>query len=90
MADKDFTISDILPLGASLNIPPFLGTSTQMPPEDVARTQEMARLRIHVERAINQIKKFQIWDSVIPLNLFGVPNPLTKNLGSEKASSRLT
>ncbi|XP_068735616.1 uncharacterized protein [Montipora capricornis] len=31
MADKGFTISDILPLGVSLNIPPFLGTSTQMP-----------------------------------------------------------
>ena len=42
MADKGFTISDILPLGVSLNIPPFLGTSTQMPPEDVVRTQEIA------------------------------------------------
>ena len=53
MVDKDFTISDILPLGASLNIPPFLGTSTQMPPEDM-RTQEIERLRMHVERAINK------------------------------------
>ena len=33
MPDKGFTISDILPLGVSLNIPPFSGTSTQMPPE---------------------------------------------------------
>ena len=32
MADKGFTISDILPLGVSLNIPPFLGTSTQNAP----------------------------------------------------------
>ena len=46
MANKGFTISDILPLGVSLNIPPFLGTSTQMPPEDVMRTQEIARLWI--------------------------------------------
>ena len=76
MADKGFTISDILPLGVSLNIPPFLGTSTQMPPEDVVRTQEIARLRIHVERAINKIKNFHIWDSVIPLNLFGVANQM--------------
>ncbi|PFX18049.1 hypothetical protein AWC38_SpisGene17604 [Stylophora pistillata] len=52
MADKGFILSDILPLGVSLHIPPFLGTSTQMSPEDVVRTQEIARLRIHVERAI--------------------------------------
>lgn len=30
MADKGFTIDDILPLGVSLNIPPFLGMSDQM------------------------------------------------------------
>ena len=76
MADKGFTISGILPLGVSLNIPPFLGTSTQMPAEDVVRTQEIARLRIHVERAINKIKIFLIWDSLIPLNLFGIANQM--------------
>ena len=31
MADKGFTIQDVLPLGVSLNIPPFLGSSAQMP-----------------------------------------------------------
>ena len=31
MADKGFTIQDLLPLGVSLNIPPFLGSSSQMP-----------------------------------------------------------
>ena len=30
MADKGFTIEDILPLGVSLNIPPFLAMSDQM------------------------------------------------------------
>ena len=41
MADKGFTVSDILPLGVSLNIPPFLGTSTQMPPEDVVELRRL-------------------------------------------------
>lgn len=58
MADKGFTIEDILPSGVSLNNPPFLGMSDQMSAEDVIATQEIASLRIHVERAINKVKKF--------------------------------
>ena len=58
MADKGFTIQDLLPLGVTLNLPPFLGASAQMAAEDVVATQEIARLRIHVERAINKIKNF--------------------------------
>ena len=43
MADKGFTVSDILhvPLGVSLNIPTFLGTSTQMPQEDVVELRRL-------------------------------------------------
>ena len=76
MADKGFTIQDLLPLGVSLNIPPFLGSSAQMPANDVVRTQEIASLRIHVERAINKIKNFHIWDGVVPLHQFGVVNQM--------------
>ena len=46
MADKGFTIQDLLPLGVSLNIPPFLGSASQMPAEDVILTQEIASLHI--------------------------------------------
>ena len=76
MADKGFTIQDLLPLGVSLNIPPFLGSSSQMPAEDVILTPEIASLRIHVERAINKIKNFHIWDGVVPLHQFGVVNQM--------------
>ena len=76
MADKGFTIEDILPLGVSLNIPPFLGMSDQMSAEDVVATQEIASLRIHVERAINKVKNFLIFDGVIPLSQFGVINQM--------------
>ena len=76
MTDKGFTIADLLPLGVSLNIPPFLGQAAQMSPEDVVTTQQIARLRIHVERAINKIKNFHIWDRIIPISLFGVVNQL--------------
>lgn len=57
MADKGFTIKDILPLGVSLNIPPFLGGDSQMSAEEVVETQQIASMCIHVERALNKIKK---------------------------------
>lgn len=76
MADKGFTIEDVLPLGVSLNIPPFLGMSDQMPAEDVIKTQEIASLRIHVERAINKIKNFLIFEGVVPISQFCIVNQM--------------
>jgi hypothetical protein len=76
MADKGFTIDDLLPPGVGLNIPPFLEMQGQMSAEDVVKTQSIASLRVHVERAINKIKNFRIWDGIVPLNLFGVVNQM--------------
>lgn len=76
MANKGFQIADILPFGVKLNIPPFLGANTQMSAEDVVQTQQIAGLRIHVERAINKIKNFLIWKGEIPLCLFSVVNQM--------------
>ena len=76
MADKGFQIQDLLPLGVSLNSPPFLGGDSQMSEEDVIKTQQIASLRIHVERAISKIKNYHIWDTVIPLSAFGVVNQM--------------
>ena len=66
MNDKGFQIADILPLGVKLNILPFLGANTRMSAEDVVRTEQIAGLRIHVERAINKIKNFINWKREIP------------------------
>ena len=76
MADKGFTIQDLLPVGVSLNIPPFLGSSSQMSAEDVVKTQSIASLRIHVERSINKIKNFHIWDGILSLSLTGIVNQM--------------
>lgn len=76
MADKGFTIEDLLPLGVTLNIPPCFGQAPQMSPEDVVKTQVIAVLRIHVERALNKIKNVYIWDRVTPLSLFPVINQM--------------
>ena len=47
-----------------------------MTPEEVVQTQQIASLRIHVERAIHKIKNFHIWDSVVPFTLFSVVNQM--------------
>ena len=59
MEDKGFTIQDLLPLGVSLSIHPFLGANSQMSAEGVLSTQKVASVRIHIERAINKIKNFR-------------------------------
>ena len=65
MADKGFTVEDLLPLWVSLNVPPFLGSKGQMSPEEVVETQSIASLRIPVERGINKMKNFHIWGLVL-------------------------
>lgn len=59
LADKGFLISDLVPPGVDVNIPPFL-FSPQFTPTEIEETQNIARARIHVERAIRRIKVFQI------------------------------
>jgi len=68
LADKGFLISDILPNGTYLNIPPSL-VSTQFTPSEVEKTKNIARARIHVERAIQRLKQYQIL-SHIPKSLY--------------------
>ena len=47
-----------------------------MSPEEVVETQSIASLHIHVERGINKIKNFHIWDSIEPFTMFGVVNQM--------------
>ena len=83
MADKGFLIEDLLKkVNATLVIPPFLGKSKgcnvsggkQFTAAEVSNTQEIARLRIHVERAIRRVKEYHFFDRVQPLVLGGSVN----------------
>ena len=60
MAYRGFTIQNLLkPLGVSLNIPAFLQGREQLTMEEVTESQTIAAVRIHVERAIQRVKKFR-------------------------------
>ena len=79
MADKGFLIQDLLePKKATLTIPPFVSRSRslQFTSKEVTETQQIARLRIHVEWAIRRIKEYQIFDKVLPLSLAGSVNQI--------------
>ena len=60
MADRGFDIAHLMPDGVGLNIPPFLGSRSQLDEEEVVETRRIASVRIHVERAMERIKNFRI------------------------------
>ncbi|XP_065196381.1 uncharacterized protein LOC135827875 [Sycon ciliatum] len=77
MADKGFDIQDLLvPYGVKLNIPPFKRSGHQMALEDVQKTQQIAKLRIHVERLMERIKEFNIFSKIVPTTLFPIINQI--------------
>ena len=77
MADRGFTIHELLaPLGVGLNIPPFLGSRLQMDGSEVVETQQIASLRIHIERAIRRVKEFDIVTGIMPASLAGSANQI--------------
>lgn len=59
LADKGFNTFDKLPVGVSLNIPPFLSTKCHFT-EEAGHCNNVGRSRNHVERANERIKNFDI------------------------------
>lgn len=61
MVDRGFNIRDLLlKKGADIVIPPYLGDMANLTPQEEAQTRTIAKLRIHVERVIERMKKFKI------------------------------
>lgn len=70
MADRGFEIEeDLLLTGAHLNIPPILCGKSQLSGNELILMRRIASLRIHVERAMERIKNFHIFDKSIPASL---------------------
>ncbi len=75
MADKGFTIEDMLSsVGARLIIPPFK-CAKQFSKQDCEKIEAIACLRILVAR----LKENHICDSVVPLTLLGSINQMWHN-----------
>ena len=77
MADRGFNIHDMLePMQVHLNIPAFLSGRSQLTKDEVKKSQTIASVRIHVERAIQRIKKLRQIRNEIPLSLHGSINQI--------------
>ncbi|CAN7942756.1 unnamed protein product [Ixodes hexagonus] len=64
MADRGFTLEPHLEArGVKMNVPAFTRGKPQLSESEVTRTQRIASVRIHVERAINRIKTYRIFKS---------------------------
>ena len=75
MANRGFTIEDVLPPGVSLNVPPRLNETGQMTENERTTTQRIASVHIHVERAIERIKNYKILH-FIPNNMHNSVNQI--------------
>lgn len=75
MADRGFTIEDVLPPGVSLNVPPRLNETGQLTENERTTTRRIASVRIHVERAIERIKNYNIL-RLIPNNMHNSANQM--------------
>lgn len=70
LADRGFLISeDLAARNASLLIPAFTRGMKQLSQKDVERTRQLARVRIHVERAIERMKNFRVLSTTMAMSL---------------------
>ena len=70
MADRGFDIEDHLgELGIELIMPLFLNGRDQLTETELVRSQQTASEHIQVERMIQRLKCWHIFDRVIPINM---------------------
>ena len=76
MADRGFTLTqELRDLGVELIIPNFKGRHrSQISRDECAGSADVAETRIHVERIIQRIRTYHIWDSTVKLSMKDVIN----------------
>lgn len=69
LADRGFTIEvELATQGATLKIPAFTKGKSQLPAADVDKSRQLANVRIHIERVIGRLRKFNILNTTIPIS----------------------
>ena len=81
MADRGFNVADDLALcGAHLLIPAYTRGKQQLSAQEVEETRQLARVHIHIERVIGQMrKKYKILQNTLPISLIKCPSDSRKS-----------
>ena len=67
LADRGFTITEeVATRGAVLQMPAFTKGKSQLSQKEVDTSRKLANVRIHVERVIGRLRKFEILNRTIP------------------------
>ena len=83
MADKGFNCQDELAsVGASLVTPAFLVGKKQFSKEQTEHNKTVASLRVHVERLMERIKNWHIFDHRIPISLAPLASDMSLVVGA--------
>ena len=71
LADRGFNINDDISVhGGTLIIPAFTRGKTQLSQQDVERSKELSKVRVHVERIIGMLKsKYTILQGTLPIDV---------------------
>ena len=77
IANRDFLIEDYLkPSGVGLEIPNFLKGRDQFTIKETVKSQKISNERIHVERMIQRLKCYHIFDRALQINMLGSFNQI--------------
>ena len=68
MADKGFTIEDLLPRDIDLNVPPRIPSARPMTEKEFFVTTHIASARIVVEMKMEEIKNYRVLQGTLPLS----------------------
>lgn len=68
LADRGFLVADYFAAkGANLVVPNYVKGKKQLTHQQVIRSKKISNIRIHIERVIKQMKRFQILHTTIPI-----------------------
>lgn len=82
LADRGFTVEEeVASVGGILEIPSFTRGKKQLSSKEVGHSRQIANVRIHIERVIGRMRKFNILNTIIPLSQVDFLNHVMISIG---------
>jgi len=77
LADRGFTVAEeVATMGGILEIPAFTKGKSQLSASEVDGSRQIANVRIHIERVIGRMRKFNILNTIIPISQVDLLNDM--------------